>query len=233
MLYKAVVDKTILIKVTSRGRKSELLKCVHAAHSLADNPTKLKWLFSFDYDDEGYTDKTFINELYALGNVKAYFGVSNSKIHAINRDIKDYSKMNEWDILVNLSDDQLCEFKGWDSVVRETMPNDLDASIWAWDGRQPRLNTMEIVGRNYYNRFGYIYYPEYKSFYCDNEAHEVAESLGKLIKVKDCLFKHYHVGWAKETHMKHDETYKRAEKHWAHDEQLFKQRKQTNFGCKA
>lgn len=223
-------DKIILCKVTSRGRPTELITCIKSYLDKAHNPTALLWLFSFDVDDEKYASLSFTDSIaHLIPNCTIVFGKSHSKIHAINRDIEHFDKMNEWDILVNISDDQLADVEGWDKDIRETMPNDLDASLWYFDGRQTKLNTMEIVGRKYYERFGYVYYPEYKSFFCDNEAHEAAESLGKLIKTNRCIVKHYHVGWAKETHMTHDETYKRAEVHWAHDENLFKQRKANGF----
>jgi hypothetical protein len=181
-------------------------------------------------DDEKYASLSFTDCLaHLIPGCSICFGKSNSKIHAINRDIEHFTKMNDWHILVNISDDQLTEVQDWDKDVRETMPNDLDASLWYLDGRQTRLNTMEIVGRKYYERFDYIYYPEYKSFYCDNESHEVAESLGKLIKTNRCIVKHYHYNWAQNTHMKRDETYIKAEHNWGHDEALYKQRKANGF----
>ena len=231
MYYKGVINKKLLLKVTSRGRVAELKKAVQTYIDLADNPKELKFLFTFDVDDSAYNNKNFIDELSELiPGCYIAFGHSENKIHAINRDIETYSKLYEWDIIANLSDDQLAVKQGWDTIIRETMPNHLDASLFFQDGRQDRLNTMEILGRKYYERFNYIYYPEYKSFFCDNEAHEVAEKLGKLIKSKECLFSHFHISWAEKTHMTHDETYKRAEKNWGHDEQLYKRRKQINFG---
>jgi hypothetical protein len=229
-----VNDKIILCKVTSRGRPDELIKCIKSYLDLAHNPTALKWLFSFDVDDEKYASLSFTDSIaHLIPGCTICFGKSNSKIDAINRDVEHFTKMNDWHILVNISDDQLAEVQDWDKDVRETMPNHLDASLWYYDGRQQKLNTMEIVGRKYYERFGYIYYPEYKSFFCDNEAHEVAERDWKLIKTGRCIVKHYHIGWTKDTHMKHDETYKRAEANWGHDEALYKQRKANGFPCKA
>lgn len=226
MYVQLVKDKIILCKVTSRGRPNELIKCIKSYLDLAHNPTALKWLFSFDVDDEKYASLSFTDSIaHLIPGCSIAFGKSNSKIHAINRDMEHFDKMNDWHILVNISDDQLAEVEGWDKDIRETMPNDLDASLWYFDGRQERLNTMEIVGRKYYERFNYIYYPEYKSFFCDNEAHEVAESLGKLIKTGRCIIKHYHYNWTNATHMKRDDTYIKAEKHWSHDETLYKQRK--------
>ncbi len=218
----------LLIKVTSRKRPSELLICIDKAIQLADNPEQLKWLFSFDRDDLLMNNTDFFDEIRKrIYTPIIVVSESTDKINAINRDVNIYS--GEWDVLVNLSDDQIAERKGWDSIIKDAMPIHLDASLWFNDGWQDRINTMEIVGRNYYNRFKYIYYPEYKSFYCDNEATEVAIQLGKCIQSNECLFRHYHYGWNPNTHMKKDETYIKAEANWTHDQTLYRHRKLINY----
>ena len=231
MEVKLVKPKVILCKVTSRGRPEELIKCIRTYLDLANDTKSLKWLFSFDVDDTKYNSLGFIDSIRGIvqGDCTICFGHSNSKIHAINRDIESYSVQNEWDILLTISDDMLAVQKGWDDSIRSLMPNSLDYSLWFKDGRQDRLNTIEIQGRKYFERFKYIYYPEYKSFFCDNEAHEVAEKLGKLIKTNQNIITHFHYNWASQTHMKHDETYIKAEKHWGHDEALYNKRKANGF----
>jgi hypothetical protein len=141
-----------------------------------------------------------------------------------------FSTFNDWDILLNLSDDQTCCLAGWDSLIRESMPNDLDASLWFYDGAQPRINTQEIVGYNYYKRTGYIYNPIYKSFYCDNESTEVANMLGKLIKNPNTIFRHDHPACHHTTSIGHDSLYERNQSAWDHDKELFNQRRAINFG---
>jgi hypothetical protein len=51
---------------------------------------------------------------------------------------------------------------------------------------------MCILGKRYYDRFGYIYHPSYKSLWCDNEFTEVAAGLGKHTYFGACLFRHEH-----------------------------------------
>lgn len=136
--------------------------------------------------------------------------------------------MNDWDILLNLSDDQLCVAEGWDNTIRESMHNDLDRSLWFYDGLQSSINTMEIVGRNYYNRFGNIYNPNYKSFYCDEESTIVAAKLGRQVKDTRCLFKHEHP--VSSTAIKNDELYNKNQAYWNEDKRLFQDRWQINFG---
>jgi len=218
----------ILCKVTSRERPTELLKCIDSYIQLADNPNDLLWLFTFDENDITYNNQQFIHLIHSKIHAPIInLGVSKSKISAINRDVNNLPI--HWDILVNISDDQLAVKNGWDTTIINAMPSDLDASLWFNDGHQDMINTMEIVGRKYYERFNYIYHYAYKSFFCDNEATEIAIKLGKCIKSNECIIKHFHYGWAKDTHMKKDAVYTNAEQHWNHDKQLFKERKSINY----
>jgi len=218
----------LLCKVTSRERPTELIKCIKSYLDLCDNPNNLIWLFTFDGNDKHYCNDFFIDQIFSLiPGAMTSFGESTCKIDAINRDMEH---IKEWNILVNISDDQLAISKGWDSDIINAMPSDLDASLWFNDGHQDRLNTMEILGRKYYERFNYIYYPEYKSFFCDNEAMEVAQKLGKMIKINKCIIKHFHYLWEQNTHMKKDNTYINAESKWDFDKMLFAKRKLENYG---
>ncbi len=59
------------------------------------------------------------------------------------------------------------------------------------DGRAGRnLNTLCIMGRRYFDRFGWIYNPAYKSVYVDDEFMKVSESLGKSTYVDEVLIAH-------------------------------------------
>ncbi len=76
---------------------------------------------------------------------------------------------------------------------------DTDGVLWFNDGFQKdRLNTLSILGKKYYDRFGYIYHPSYKSLWCDNEFTEVATKLGKQTYFEQIIIKHEHPLWTKE-----------------------------------
>ena len=217
------LDKVILMKVTSRERPTQLKEVIKKYVDLANNTDKMVWLFSFDSDDESY-DIDFCNELMGIINptsVNSYIShkKSESKIHAINRDVNNFQL--KWDILLNISDDQIPEVKGYDDIIRSSMPDDLDYSLWYNDGWQNRINTQEILGKVYYDRFNYIYHPDFKSFFCDNLSTLVAEKLGKSRKFKECIIKHYHPGWDAKLKHKQDNLYKKNDAYWKHDEDLF------------
>lgn len=222
-------DKTILMKVTSRERPQQLIRCISEHIRLANDPSKMVWLVSLDLDDKTVSE-SFCKGLYDLIKINPIIIVSSSsnKINAINRDVLEVP--SKWDILLNISDDQFPIVKGYDDSIRTAMPDDLDASLWFYDGHQRRINTQEIIGREYYNRFKYIYHPEYRSFFCDNEATEVAQRLGKLRQFKECIIEHQHPGWNQKYANRRDDLYVRNDKHWKHDEDLYNYRKSINFG---
>lgn len=219
----------ILMKVTSRGRPEILLDTVKKYLELAEDTKKMFWLFSFDVDDSKYMDNQFQLTLFELieGNGVFYTAPNKSKIEAINAGINGLPY--NWDILLNISDDQIPVLKGYDNVIRNAMEGDLDRSLWFNDGWQNRINTQEIVGAKYYDRFKYLYQPEYKSFFCDNEATEVGLKLGKLKYNRICLIKHFHPAWDKKSHIKMDELYIKNNEFWKHDQDLFENRKRRGF----
>ena len=227
--FKGVLDKIILVKLTTRQRPQQAARVLNAAKELAHNPSRIKYMVTLDADDETYGETSKLISALDI-SCMFYAGGSRSKIHAINRDVDTFSKLEHWDILVNLSDDQTCIMPGWDAIIREAMPNDLDASLWFYDGAQPRINTMEIVGKNYYNRTGTIYNKEYKSFYCDEEATNVAQLLGKMIKSPTILFRHDHPACHHTTSLRHDNLYERNQSHWDEDKVTFQRRKGINYG---
>lgn len=222
------------MKITSRGRPEVLLETVKQYVEKASDLNHMVWYFTFDEDDKTVAlgsqfseDLRILSEKHKL-TFKAFHGKSNNKIHAINRDVIHIE--DKWDILLNISDDQRPIKAGYDTIIRDTMPDHLDASLWFWDGHQNRINTQEIIGRKYYERFNYIYHPDYCSFFCDNEATEVAQSLNCIVRSPICIIKHFHPQWMQHIGpIKTDELYTRNDKYWKHDELVYQTRKKNNF----
>ena len=94
---------------------------------------------------------------YTFKNVKVVYGDSDSKIHAINRDIE---LADEWDIVLLASDDMTPKVKGYDNIIRNKMKEfypDTDGILWFNDGHQTnRLNTLCILGKKYYEKVGLL-----------------------------------------------------------------------------
>jgi hypothetical protein len=215
----------ILYKLTSRSRPNRCKQTIASIVGNSSTDKEYMILLSCDLDDESMQD--FEYEDYTDGRLVIIKGVSKNKIDAINRDVNQIDW--DWDVLVNVSDDMIIE-KGFDSVVRSAFQYSLDLFLHLPDGYANKaLATMSIMGREYYNRFQYIYHPSYESVYCDNEAMDVAIMLNKYVYINRQVFQHNHpsnVG----AHLM-DEQYKRTEAADVHarDCQNYQQRKQLQF----
>lgn len=169
----------ILFKYTSKSRPDNFFRGLDSIVNNLSNKEDYHILCTFDVDDNKYLDEDFINRVNSYENISYYFGISTSKIYAINRDI---SLAPQWDILVNMSDDFIFTQWGFDDLIRVAFQQnfpDLDGFLHFHDGVQPRLATMSIIGKKWFDRTGYIYHPSYYTEYCDNEDQEKAKILGK------------------------------------------------------
>ena len=180
----------LLIKLPSRSRPFQLMEVVYQYMCQAEGDISI--LISLDTNDSTITTD-MIQTLEYNKNVKVVLGESSSKIDACNRDM---NVSGDYDIVLLASDDMVPVVKGYDRIICEKMKElypDTDGVLWFNDGYRGRtLNTLCILGRKYYERFGYIYHPDYKSFYCDNEFMEVANSLGKQTYFDEVIIRHEH-----------------------------------------
>lgn len=192
------MEPKILVKFATRSRPEKFLKCLDNYRSLSTHDN-YQVLVSADIDDPTMFNPQMGDTLLRYPNVKIIYGYSNSKVHAINRDV---ATVDYFDILVNTSDDMWFIKPGFDSIIVKdfnTYFPDFDGVMHYNDGNHygPNLMTLSILGKKYYDRFGYIYHPEYISVYCDKEAKEVAVLLGKYRYQSEILFNHNHPVWAK------------------------------------
>jgi REP element-mobilizing transposase RayT len=177
----------ILIKFPTRSRHEKAIDVINKYISFATDPDHIQIIVTIDQDDQPekyiFTDPRIVVKI----------GVSNSKIHAINRDMPHHST---FDILLLASDDMIPIVRGYDDIIRTRMCEnfpDGDGVLWFNDGfRQNRINTLVICGSKYYQRFGYIYYPEYKSLWCDNDFTDVANKLKRQVYFDIVIIKHEH-----------------------------------------
>lgn len=229
----------ILFKLATRSRR---LKATNSIKNIIDNCASDNFviLVSADYDDEEMKNFNHCDK-----HVIISYGTSESKIHAVNRDIE---LIKDWDILVNTSDDMLFTVKGFDDIIRQDFMSglactldrilykdstyNLDQFIHYNDGNQKdNVCTMSIMGREYYNRFDYVYHPSYKSLWCDCEATEAAYMLGKYKYMGDdkIIFRHLHPAWGL---AEYDEQYRKTEHQsmWDHDKDVITLRRSESYG---
>jgi hypothetical protein len=214
----------LLIKFPTRGRPQKSVETLRKYIDLASDIANTKIIVSIDDDDTTLTESMFTIHPY----VEVIRGEPLGKIGAINRDMPDTST---FDIILLASDDMIPIVKGYDQIIRSKMSEhfpDTDGVLWFNDGYAGfRLNTLVICGSKYYSRFGYLYYPEYKSLWCDNEFMDVANRLGRQIYFDYTIIKHEHP--ANNSLLKRDSIYDVNDKYYNSDKEIYEKRKNKEY----
>lgn len=225
-----MTDLHILYKFPTRSRPHKAKQRIEEirANSVSPNYTIM---MSIDNDDQ-----------VTLDNIELFDGCfididsSPNKIHAINRNM---DKAPYWDIVVVMSDDMQCQVKGFDEVIRRGFENkhemisnishdtwytpNLDQALWFFDGWQHNICTLVVMGRTRYEKFNYLYHPDYISLWCDNEWTDV----NKPTRIDTILFLHLHPAWKQGEPM--DALYQRNEAYFQHDKATYEKRKAEGF----
>ena len=217
----------LLIKFPTRNRKNKFFKVLRQYQNMCEDLDNTYFLITLDNDDESMNPSDVEEIFNTFKNIKVVYGTSNSKIHAVNRDIE---LVNDWDIVLLASDDMTPKVKGYDNIIRNKMKefySDTDGILWFNDGHMGnKLNTLCILGKKYYDRFGYIYHPEYKSVWSDNEFMLVGNILGKQTYFEQVIIEHEHPDWG---YGSRDEIHQNNSKNENQDKLLFTKRKDNNF----
>lgn len=217
----------LLVKFPTRNRKVKFFNVLNKYYNFLSKNVEVKFLISMDTDDLEMNNKETESILKNFDSLIYFYGNSKNKIEAINADINNVS---DWDIILLASDDMIPIMKGYDELIVNRMIQffpDTDGVLWFNDGNRKDLNTLSIMGKKYYDRFNYIYNPEYKSTWCDNEFTDVANLLGKQKYFDEVIIKHEHPDWGYGSRDSiHFENYKNE----SHDKNVYLKNKSIKFG---
>jgi len=159
-------------------------------------------------------------------SLKYRYSNHQSKVEAINADMKD----ENFDVLFLISDDMIPIQPGFDIVITENMQRyfpDLDGALHFNDGFQggQKRITLSIMGKKLYDRFGYIYHPVYKSFFCDTEFTDVVYKMKKVVYIPTVIVKHkWHGGPNSD-----DALYRHNSKLGKNDRKMYDKRRKEGF----
>lgn len=188
-------DYKLLVKFPTRGRPDKFFTVLDRYYYGAKRKDLTSFLVTCDLDDASMNNDAVRQKLQGYKNLAVIYGNSKSKIEAVNADM---IHAPEYDIILLASDDMVPEEKGYDEIIRQKMTDlhpDTDGVLWFFDGYRRDFNTLCILGKKYFERFGYIYHPSYKSFWCDNEFTDVANQLGKQTFIDKVIIRHIHPDW--------------------------------------
>jgi len=210
----------ILLKCPTRSRPKQVVNVLKRYIELANRKDLLGICVSCDNDDStmnnGAVRSELMNVLEPVAWKAMLFGDNKTKIEAANADMQNIPW--EWDIVMLISDDMSPQVQGYDEVIRSYMLSrfsDTDGIVWVNDGTQGRnLNTLSILGRRMYHRFGYIYHPSYKSLFCDTEFTDYCTPENSVY-IPYCLIRHEHPGTGFPE--RGDALYAKNQSYWSQD----------------
>jgi len=113
-----------------------------------------------------------------------------------------------WNMLANNSSGQAIQViaddlwntnTNWRELVLEVVPDFLE-NPWVviandnWRTFDSGLAAHPLLSRPYYELFGYVWYPEYKAYGCDNELYDVSNRLHRLAFIEKWVHENRHAG---------------------------------------
>lgn len=221
----------LLVKFPTRQRPDRFRYALELLVKHSVRPQDLHFLFTIDDDDPKRAE--LVRIIHRLCVAPFTFDIPNgnstSKINAVNRDVPEFGQ--GWANVIVASDDMHAT-PAWDGWVLSAMEHfypEGDGYLWFSDGHQFDICTIPCMDRKYFDRFGYIYNPAYKSVFVDDEQTHLANNLGRMTKIDHILFKHDHPAW--NSSLKPDALYKKNEAPavWAHDEAIYRKRHAAGF----
>ena len=226
----------LLIQLPTYGRPKKFLRVLSEYIDTASVHNELFFNINCDTADLSMTDPYIQERVKFLLSKKANisgvqnFDANTEKISAIN----DHIEGREFDIVVCASDDMVPKAHCWDNEIviamQEYFP-DLDGCVHFNDGNtNGKLITFSILGKILYDHFGYIYHPDYKSLYCDDEFTQVVRAMAKEKYIDKIIISHEH--WSiegSENHNQADIATQKTLYYSGRDQQVFNTRKDLGF----
>ena len=197
------------------------------AHNSETSDITIEHILSLDVDEPKYC------EYVELFGVYHHMVQENPQDGYVVGATNAAAKYTTGDVLIYLSDDFDCPEK-WDKLIMDKMNPGIPQILKVDDCLLPMgaaILTIPIMTREFYDKFGYFFYPEYKSMFCDEDLYNVARILDALVIAPDLKFPHRHPSnGKKEFRGKNDETYKRSYAMMKQGRVLHNNRRKANYG---
>tara|TARA_R110000824_G_scaffold9415_4_gene42159 strand:+ start:48589 stop:49302 length:714 start_codon:yes stop_codon:yes gene_type:complete len=213
----------LMVQFATRNRQEQFLKCLQLYVDTLSGKNDVFFNISCDEDDSSMNcEDTMrrIHEIYPQCFIN--FNNNSTKVEAINANVSE----RQFDVVINASDDMNPQIHGWDEEIRigfEKHFPDYDGVLHFNDGVVGELlNTLCILGRPYYDRFGYIYCPQYKSLCCDDEFTAISNMLNKSIYINKIIIRHDHLALV--SGATKDATCRRSDRHEKYDKLVWRHR---------
>lgn len=204
----------------SRNRPQQAEATIKKWLGSASNKSQIEYILSVDKTDH---DLQLYRTIGKRNGTYVLTSKNKSAIEAIN----NAAKVSTANIIVVVSDDFNCP-DNWDEKLLKEVEGKEDFFLKTKDGIQDFIITLPILDRKCYERFGYIYQPDFRHLWVDTEMAAVGHMTGRTI-YSDLFFEHCHYSVNKS---KKDSINLKNDRTWNQGKRLFYQRKSINFGLK-
>lgn len=230
----------LLVQFPTYNRPQKFLNVLKQYIDTCSEKHEIFFNINCDSDDLTMTESHVQNQITKLLMRKSWirgivnFDKDTDKISAINDHIEGVTRFFDFDIVICASDDMIPKAWYWDVEIANAMQKyfpDLDGCVHFNDGNtNGDLITFSILGKKLYEHFGYIYHPDYKSLYCDDEFTQEVRAMGKEKYIDKVIISHEH--WSIPASENHNETDMAVQKtlfYSGRDQQVFEKRKSLGF----
>lgn len=216
----------LLIKIPTRARPHQFFRNLDKFYQNLSYKIPYQFLITCDIDDTTMNNPHIIKRLKNYPHLEFTFSDNKSKVEAFNKDLDRVP----FDIILAAHDDMEVLVKGFDKIIVDTMLEnfpDLDGVLNFNDGFVgEQCNTLPVIGKTFYNRFGYIYNPDYQALVCNVELTLICKILKKEKVIDQVIIRHNHPAWKAGSH---DNLYARNEHYHKQDLELFYRRRSRLF----
>ena len=226
----------LLVQFPTLGRPEKFLKVLNQYVARLSTWNETFFNINCDIEDESMNNAEVVNEIHKILSKRQesrgviHFDRDTDKISAINAHVEEQS----FDTVICASDDMVPQVFSWDQRIAEAMQehfHDLDGCVHFNDGNtNGELITFSILGKKLYEYFGYIYHPDYKSLYCDDEFTQVVRAMGKEKYIDNVIITHEHYSVeGTENHGDVDFAARKTLHYSGRDQLVFNKRKELGF----
>lgn len=215
------MDKKSLKFSIVHPTRNRLKMCEQAVNNWISNfsfieKDKLEYILSLDYSDKELDNYKQLAKKHLLSIT---INDNTCCVEAANNG----AKLATGDIIILVSDD-FYSFEGWNLELKKLFKENTPQIFQINDSITKDIITLPIMTMKAYKELNYIYYPEYKSIYADNDLRLVAEVKNYLVDATHLVFKHKH--WINGC-VKKDEQYEHQEKleNWKIGREVFERRR--------
>lgn len=221
--------KKIQILFPTRNRPYRFKRVLFEYCRLLSCPDTVKFTVNCDADDvtmDNEDIREWVSKIPTESHIQLCYDPNHTKIEAYNRNVD-----TSYDIIMVIADDTYPIVHGYDEIITESFElnfPDNDGILWFNDGHKGNgLNTLPILGNKFYDRFGYIFHPSYKSLCCDREFMKVGEILGRQKYIDQVIIEHRHYAFGLS---EKDDLDNINESYYMADKQTYRERSRINFG---